>query len=76
MISQTSGTVSENGRIEHSSPVLSAYDQRVRVIELTVQLLIVRTSTRDYWAEGFNDVEHLLTALLIPTTEFAAANGH
>ena len=74
MISQTSST--ENGRIEYCMPVLSMYEQRVRVLEFTVQLLIVRTSTGDYWADGFQDVEHLISALPIPTTEFAAANGH
>jgi hypothetical protein len=74
MISQTSST--DNGRIELCMPVLSMYEQRMHVLELTVQLLVVRTSRGDYWAEGIHDVEQLLAALPMPTTEFAAANGH
>jgi hypothetical protein len=48
----------------------------MRVLELTVQLLIARTSMSDYWAEGLKDVGNLLAALPIATVEFANANRH
>ena len=69
-------STSEYRQTEHLLPDLSAYDQRMRVLELTVQLLIARTNSGDYWPEGIHDVEHLLGAIPIPTMEFVAANGH
>ncbi len=76
MISQSTRLVTHNGELQHGTPVLSQFEQRLRVLELTVQLLIARTSTGDYWAEGLRDVGDLLAALPIPTAEFALANRH
>jgi hypothetical protein len=76
VISPALRIVSKNGQVEHRSPVLSQYEQRMRVLELTVQLLIARTSMGDYWAEGLKDAGNLLAALPIATAVFANANRH
>ena len=76
MISQPSQKVTENGQFEPSTPVLSQYEQRIRVLELTVQLLIVRTSCDDYWAEGFHDAAKVLAAMPLSTVDFTSANLH
>ena len=76
MISQLPATENHNGKVEHNTIALSQYQQRVRVLELTVQLLIARTSIGDYWAEGLRDVGKLLVALPIPTAEFLSATRH
>ena len=76
MNSHPSSTVTHNGKVERSTPVLSQYEQRMRVLELSVQLLIVRTSIGDYWSEGLQDAGNLLAALPLPTAEFASANRH
>ena len=46
------------------------------VLELTLQLLIIRTTMSDYWPEGLRDVGKLLAALPLQTTEFTAATSH
>jgi hypothetical protein len=74
VVSQLLHVDSANGQVEHHSPVLSQYEQRMRILELTVQLLIARTSVGDYWAEGLKDTGNLLAALPIPTAVFAVAN--
>jgi hypothetical protein len=74
MISQPSRPVTHNGNFEHSTPVLSQYEQRMRVLELSVQRIIARTRIGDYWADGLQDAGNLLAALPLPTTEFASAN--
>ena len=76
MISLTSPTVIHNGKVEHSEPASSQYEQRIRVLEHYVQLLIVRTSMGDYWAEGLHDVANLLAALPFPTGEFSSVKRH
>jgi hypothetical protein len=76
MTSKIPSTVSHNGKVEHRMPVLSRHEQRVRILELTVQLLIVRTSFGDYWSEGLTDVANLLATLRLPPAEYAAANRH
>jgi hypothetical protein len=53
---------------------LIEYQQRMRVLDLTIDLLIARTSLRDYWAEGFEDAGRLLASTGLPTAEFAHAN--
>jgi hypothetical protein len=76
MISQPPVVVNHNGKVEHGTIALSQYQQRLRVLELTVQLLIARTSIGDYWADGLRDVGKLLAALPIPTAEFKSATRH
>jgi hypothetical protein len=76
MIVTTERVGSNNGEVQHAPHVLSEFDQRLRVLEYTVQLLVVRTSISDYWPEGFRDVAARLAALPLPTDEFALANCH
>jgi hypothetical protein len=76
MIFQPPVAENHNGKVIHRTIALSPYQQRMRVLELTVQLLIARTSMGDYWAEGLRDVAKLLAALPIPTAEFASATRH
>jgi hypothetical protein len=72
MVSPKSYTAVYNGRVANNTPGLSQYEQRMRVLELYVQLLIARTSIGDYWPEGFRDVANLLAALRLPTGELSS----
>jgi hypothetical protein len=76
MVSLAARIVSENCRGEQPLPFLSEYDHRLRVLEYTVQLLIARVNTSDFWADGFKDVKDLLAAVPIPTVTFAKTNRH
>jgi hypothetical protein len=69
-------SVNENARFEQPSPVLSQYDQRMRVLELTVQLLIARLIMEDFWADGFKEAGDLVAAVPMPTFVYAKANRH
>jgi hypothetical protein len=55
---------------------LSACQQRLRVLELSVQLLIARTKSGDFWADGFQDTAKLLETVPLTTSEFESARGH
>jgi hypothetical protein len=70
MVAPAIRIVAEKGRFEHASPELTQYEQRMRVLEITVQLLITRVSMGDYWSDGIEDVRNLLQALPIPTYAF------
>lgn len=48
----------------------------MRILDLTVELLIARTSMGDYWAEGFRDAGNALASMPLPTTDFRSANRH
>jgi hypothetical protein len=76
MIAQPSHTDSPNGKTSHNAPVLSEFDHRLRVLELTVQLLIARTSMGDYWSVGLQEARRILAAVPLPTAEFASASQH
>jgi hypothetical protein len=76
MISQPIPFVNNNGKAEHIAPELSQYEQRMRVLELTLQLLIIRTTMGDYWPDGLRDVGKFLAALPLQTTDFTAATSH
>jgi hypothetical protein len=55
---------------------LSRFQQVLRVLDLTVDLLIARTSMGDCWSAGFRDAEHYLEALPLPSPDFARARRH
>jgi hypothetical protein len=76
MISQPSTKVAFDGRVEYYVADLSQCEQLMRVLELTVQLLIMRTSLGDHWAEGLREAANLLAAMPLPTEEFVSANKH
>ena len=61
---------------EQSSAGLSRFQQVVRVLDLTVDLLIARTSMGDFWSAGFQDAEQYLGALPLPSPDFAKARRH
>jgi hypothetical protein len=54
--------------------VPSEYDRRLRVLDLTVELLIARTSLEDFWEVGFQDVGKLLVTVKFPVTGRMCAN--
>jgi hypothetical protein len=76
MIPKSLSTVSHNGKVEHRTPMLSRHEQRLQILELTVQLLIARTGFGDYWSDGLMEVRNLLASLRLPPTELATANRH
>src|SRR6478609_7854202 len=76
VIAQTSFLATECDQVEQCTFVLSQYEQRMRILELTVQLLIARTSAGQYWSEGLKDAEELLTALPIQSAEFECIYRH
>jgi hypothetical protein len=55
---------------------LTESEQRLRVLELSVGLLIARTKIGEFWAEGFSDVTQFLEAVPLATPEFDAAKRH
>jgi hypothetical protein len=65
-----------NGKVRPNRPLLSECEQRTRVLELTVELLIARCSLADYWVEGFQDAARLLAAVPLTTADFGSASGH
>jgi hypothetical protein len=74
MLTQPESKATRNGKAVPGMPRLSKCEQRLRVLDLTVELLIARTSIGDYWAEGFQDAANLLGAIPLPTADFAAAD--
>ena len=74
MIAQQSPMNAHNGEFDHTRSFLSKYEQRMRVFDLTVALLIARAGMADFWAEGFQDASKLLAAMSLPTAEFTSAN--
>jgi hypothetical protein len=73
MIAPPSIRMTHVGPAEALNGRLIEYQQRIRVLDLTVDLLIARASLREYWPEGFEDVRKLLAATSMPTSEFAHA---
>jgi len=74
MIVHPSGAFAHNGKVKHARPALSKYEQQMRALEFAVELLIARSSMAEYWPEGFQDAGKLLTAVPLPTADFASAN--
>jgi hypothetical protein len=74
MIAQLSRTSAHNYSTSFARTVLSNDEQRMRVFDLTVALLIARAGMADYWSEGFRDAENLLAAISLPAAEFRSAN--
>ena len=75
-------------KLQHSNAFISGRDvntnqyamteseQRFRVLELSVGLLITRTKIGEFWAEGFSDVTRFLEAVPLATSEFGSAKLH
>lgn len=76
MIAQPLVPVLRNGATERNPIELSPNQQRMRVLELTLQLLIARTSYGEYWTAGLGDVGRLLASLPNRTAEFMSATRH
>ena len=76
MNSQTSDTVLDYSEVDRLTPELSAYEQRLRVLEHYVQLLIIRTSMGEYWIEGLQDVGNHFAAFPLATVEYSSVNRH
>jgi hypothetical protein len=49
---------------------LTESQQRLRVLELSVHLLIARTKSGDFWADGFEETAKLLETVPLTTSEF------
>lgn len=76
MIAQASPAVSRDRQVQFGAPVLSQYDQRMRAVELTIQLLIARTARGEHWSEGFKAAGKLLAALPLTIAMSASVNRH
>jgi hypothetical protein len=74
MIAQLTPINAHNGKFDRTKFVLSKHEQRMRVFDLTVALLIARAGMADYWAEGFQDARNLLAAMSLPKVEFTSAS--
>jgi hypothetical protein len=69
------------GTMNHTGPpagpfVPSESEQRVRVLELSVELLLARTKISDFWIAGFHDAARLLESVPLPTADFRTAKRH
>jgi hypothetical protein len=69
-------TSNSSGTVGIHRYVLSEPEKRLRVLELSVQLLIARAKTSDFWADGFHDTAKLLEAVPLTTLEFDSARLH
>lgn len=71
-------TCTVDGRRQESTPryQLTETQQRQRVLELSVSLLIVRTEIGELWSEGFAEVTRFLEAVPLPTSDFRSAKSH
>lgn len=76
MIAQPVPASNHRKKSEHDRPLPSLYDQRLRVLELTIQLLIVRTSIGEHWPDGLRDVGKLLAMLQLPKSKARSAAHH
>lgn len=76
MIAQPSVSLFEYGKTELATITSSPNQQRMRVLELTLQLLIARTRGGEYWTAGLGDVGRLLASLPSRTPEFVSATRH
>ena len=71
-LTRTIETLPEPRRTKPRAP--SKRLQQLRVLDLTVELLIARTSMGDYWGEGFRDARVLLERVFFPTADANKAN--
>lgn len=69
-------SVSANHNVERQPPPLPPYQQELRILELTIELLIAHATVGHFWVAGFDDVAALLASLPLSTSEFAAASRH
>jgi len=79
--SKLAGTVIRNGKlvprkVDRPKPSPTTYDGRLRVLDLTVELLIARTLMGNVWADGFRDAGYLLASAPLTADDFAAASRH
>jgi hypothetical protein len=67
-----------DGRGQQSATcyALSEPEKRMRVLDLSVGLLIVRTELGEIWSEGFTEVARALQELPLAGPEFRAAKRH
>jgi hypothetical protein len=64
------------GTVVFTPPVLSEAQQRLRVLELTIHLLVARTTSGDFWVDGFVEARRLLETVPLTTSEFDLARVH
>lgn len=71
-------TYTVDGRQQEATTryTLTEWQQRQRVLELSVGLLIVRTELGEIWNEGFTEVTRFLEAVPLPTSDFRSAKSH
>jgi hypothetical protein len=51
-------------------------DDRLRLIELTIEILIAQARIGRLWSEGYREVRGILEAIPLPVSEFAACVLH
>jgi hypothetical protein len=73
---QAFNTATKTLEVNSTPYTLSEPEQRLRVLELSVSLLIARTKLGEFWTEGFRDATRFLEAVPLTTAEFAAAKRH
>ena len=70
---EQSSTQNDSRTVAICARGLSESQQRLRVLELSVHLLIARTKSGDFWAEGFQETARLLETIPLTTSEFDSA---
>ena len=74
MVSQLTRSVHYRSKYETSPPIRPLNEQRLWMLDLTLNLLIARTCIGEYWSEGLQDVANLLASLPLQTAEFVTVN--
>jgi hypothetical protein len=73
---EESSTRNDGREVANNAHVLSESQQRLRVLDLSVHLLLARTKSGDFWAEGFEETAKLLETVPLTTSEFDMAGVH
>jgi hypothetical protein len=73
---EQSSSPNDSRTVANCAHGLSEAQKRLRVLELSVHLLIARTKSGDFWADGFDETGKLLETVPLTTSEFDSARVH
>jgi hypothetical protein len=76
MLAQLTHRKLKNSQHIQSRAALPPHELNLRVLDLTVELLIARSSLEFHWAQGYEDAAQLLTAAPFRAEEEAIADQH
>jgi hypothetical protein len=76
MLAQLTHRRLNSAQLVPSRTALPPHELNLRVLDLTVELLIARSSLEFHWAQGYDDAAQLLTSASLRAEEDASADQH